>query len=345
VPMQKIINEPSAFVDEMLEGVLLAHPDQLRRPGDPRVIVRADAPRQGKVGIVTGGGSGHLPVFLGYVGFGLADGVAVGNVFASPSSEQILEATREVNGNAGVVYLYGNYSGDVMNFDLAGELAEVEGIEIVTVLAADDVASAPKGSESRRRGIAGIALLYKVAGARAEEGASLAEVVAATNAAAAGLRSMGVALSSCVLPAAGQPTFSLPEGEMEIGMGIHGEPGVRRGELEPAAQIAEQLVSHIVDDLPYRRGDEVAVLVNGLGATPKEELYILFRSVREILGSSGIAVRRTWVGEYATSLEMAGASVSLLRLDDELARLLDAPCESPFIVRRGGRRSPDGGGQ
>ena len=333
--MQKIINDPNAFVDEMLEGVLLAHPEDLRRARDPRVIVRADAPRRGKVGIVTGGGSGHLPVFLGYVGFGLADGVAVGNVFASPSSEQILEATREVHGDAGVLYLYGNYSGDVMNFDFAAELAEAEGIEIATVLGADDVASAPKGSESRRRGIAGIALLYKVAGARAEEGASLAEVVASTATAATALRSMGVALSSCVLPAAGHPTFDLPEGEMEIGMGIHGEPGVRRGELEPAARIAEQLLAHILDDLPYRRGDEVAVLVNGLGATPKEELYILFKSVREILDSSGIAVRRTWVGEYATSLEMAGASVSLLRLDDELARLLDAPCESPFVVRRG----------
>lgn len=343
MPMQKIINDPSAFVDEMLEGILLAHPEDLRRGRDPRVVVRADVPRPGKVGIVTGGGSGHLPVFLGYVGYGLADGVAVGNVFASPSSEQILDVTREVHGGAGVLYLYGNYSGDVMNFDLAAELAEAEGIGVATVLAADDVASAPKGSEPRRRGIAGIALLYKVAGARVEEGASLAEVVATTNAAAAGLRSMGVALSPCVLPAAGRPTFDLPEGEMEIGMGIHGEPGVRRGALEPAQQIAEQLVARITEDLPYRRGDEVAVLINGLGATPKEELYILFRSVREILGSSGIAVRRTWVGEYATSLEMAGASVSLLRLDDELSRLLDAPCESPFIIRRGKQGSHAGG--
>ena len=338
MPMQKIINDPDAFVDEMLEGVLLAHPESLRRGKDPRVVARADAPRKGKVGIVTGGGSGHLPVFMGYVGYGLADSVAVGNVFASPSSEQILEATREADGGAGMLYLYGNYSGDVMNFDLAAELAEAEGTEVATVLAADDVASAPKGSEGRRRGIAGIAFLYKVAGARAEEGASLAEVVAATNAARAGLRSMGVALSPCIVPAAGQPTFSLPAGEMEIGMGIHGEPGVRRGALEPAERIAEQLLAHITEDLPYRRGDEVAVLVNGLGATPKEELYLLFRSVHKVLSSAGIAVRRTWVGEYATSLEMAGASVSLLRLDDQLARLVDAPCESPFVVRRGSQR-------
>ncbi len=331
--MQKIINEPKAFVDEMLEGVLLAHPESLRAAA-PRVIVRAGGPRSGKVGIVTGGGSGHLPLFMGYVGFGLADGVAVGDVFASPSSEQILEATRAVDGGAGVLYLYGNYSGDVMNFDLAAELALAEGIETSTVLAGDDVASAPAGAEGRRRGVAGIAFLYKVAGARAESDGSLGEVDAVVQRAAAGLRSMGVALSPCVVPAAGRPTFSLPAGEMEIGMGIHGEPGVRRGALEPAHQIAEQLVDHIVADLPYKAGDEVAVLVNGLGATPREELYVLYRSVHAALAAAAITVRRTWVGEYATSLEMAGASVSVLRLDDELLGLLDAPCDSPFVVKR-----------
>ena len=331
--MQKIINEPRAFVDEMLEGVLLAHPDALRAAAD-RVIVRADAPRPGKVGIVTGGGSGHLPLFMGYVGFGLADGAAVGDVFASPSSEQILEATRAVDGGAGVLYLYGNYSGDVMNFDLAAELAQAEGTEVSTVLGADDVASAPAASAARRRGVAGITFLYKLAGAHAEEGGSLPEVVAVAERAAAGLRSMGVALSPCVVPAAGRPTFSLPAGEMEIGMGIHGEPGVRRAALEPAHQIAEQLVDQIVRDLPYQTGDEVAVLVNGLGATPREELYVLYRSVHAALAGAGLSVRRTWVGEYATSLEMAGASVSVLRLDEELHRLLEAPCESPFVVRR-----------
>src|ERR1035441_299448 len=217
--MQKIINEPRAFVDEMLDGVLLAHPESLRAAAR-RVIVRADAPRPGKVGIVTGGGSGHLPLFMGYVGFGLADGAAVGDVFASPSSEQILDATRAVDGGAGVLYLYGNYSGDVMNFDRAAELALVDGTETSTVLAGDDVASAPAGSEDRRRGVAGIAFLYKVAGARAEKGGSLAEVVATVQRAATGLRSMGVALSPCVVPAAGRPTFDLPAGEMEIGMGI-----------------------------------------------------------------------------------------------------------------------------
>ncbi len=333
MPMQKIINEPKAFVDEMLDGILLAHPESLRALAK-RVLVRASAPSEGKVGIVTGGGSGHLPLFLGYVGYGLADGVAVGDVFASPSSEQILEATRAVHGGTGVLYLYGNYGGDVMNFDLAAELADAEGIQTSTVLGADDVASAPAGSESRRRGVAGITFLYKVAGAKAEQGASLEEVVAVVERAAAGLRSMGVALSPCVVPAAGEPTFNLPVGEMEIGMGIHGEPGVRRGPLEPAAQIADQLVDRITADLPFKRGDEAAVLVNGLGATPREELYVLFRSVHAALTSSGVAVRRTWVGEYATSLEMAGASLSVLRLDDELLRLLDAPCESPFVVRR-----------
>ena len=233
-PMQKIINDPRAFVDEMLEGVLLAHPGSLRAVAR-RVLVRTDSPRPGKVAVVTGGGSGHLPLFMGYVGTGLADGVAVGDVFASPSSEQILEATRAVHGGAGVLYLFGNYSGDVMNFDMAAELALGEEIETATVLATDDVASAPPGSQARRRGIAGIAFLYKVAGALAEEGASLAQVVALVERAAAGLRSMGVALSPCTVPAAGEPTFTLPAGEMEIGMGIHGEPGVGRGPLETAA--------------------------------------------------------------------------------------------------------------
>jgi len=331
--MQKIINEPRAFVDEMLEGLLFAHPEHLRSPA-PRVLVRAQAPRAGKVAIVTGGGSGHLPLFLGYVGYGLADAVAVGDVFSSPSSEQISQATEAADGGAGVLYLYGNYSGDVMNFDMAAELCATGGRQIVTFLAADDVASAPRGQESRRRGIAGLAFLYKVAGARAEEGASLDEVLSSVEKAASGLRSMGVALSPCTVPAAGRPTFELPAGEMEVGMGIHGEPGVRRGPLETADGIAHDLIGHIVADLPYEAGDEVAVLVNGLGATPREELYVLFRAVHKELASREISARRAWVGEYATSLEMAGASVSLLRLDGEVLRLLDAPCESPFLAKR-----------
>jgi phosphoenolpyruvate---glycerone phosphotransferase subunit DhaK len=330
--MQKILNDPEPFVDEMLEGILAAHSDQLRRPS-PRAIVRVDAPVDGKVAIATGGGSGHLPVFMGYVGRGLIDGAAIGNVFASPSSDDMLEVTRAISGGHGVLYLYGNYGGDRLNFDLAAELAADEGIEVRTILGADDIASAPSERREARRGIAGIFFLYKVAGAKAGEGATLDEVVEVTERAAAGLRTMGVALSPCTIPAAGVPTFELPVGQMEIGMGIHGEPGVRRGPLATADEIAEELTRLILGDLPFRRGDEVAVLVNGLGATPKEELYILYRGVASILASEGIRVHRVWVGEYATSLEMAGASLSLLRLDDELRRLLDAPAETPFFVQ------------
>jgi phosphoenolpyruvate---glycerone phosphotransferase subunit DhaK len=233
-----------------------------------------------------------------------------------------------------VLQLYGNYGGDVINFDLAAELAEADGIEVAAVRAADDVASAPKGEEERRRGIAGIFFLYKVAGARAGEGADLAEVKAAADKAAANVRSMGVALAPCTVPAAGEPTFELPTGEMEIGMGIHGEPGVRRGPLETADQITDDIMDSLLADLPHGSGDSVDVLVNGLGATPPEELYIVFRRVQQRLADASLSVRRTWIGEYATSLEMAGMSVSLMVMDDELARLMDAPAESPFFVRR-----------
>jgi dihydroxyacetone kinase-like protein len=331
--MKKIINDPMAFVDEMLEGILAAHPDQLKGTRDPRAIVRADAPAQGKVAILTGGGSGHLPVFLGYVGVGLADGCAVGNVFSSPSAETMYEATLATNGGAGALYLYGHYSGDVMNFDMAAEMADMEGIRVQTVLVADDVASAPRAQWQRRRGVAGLFFAYKIAGARAEEGADLDEVARVTNVAVANTSSMGVALSPCTVPAAGVPTFTIGEDEMEIGMGIHGEAGVRRGKLEPADRIAEQLARAAIDDQPIRRGDTVAVLINGLGATPREELYVLYRRVRQILDGEGIAVHRNYIGEYATSLEMAGASLSLLKLDDELARLLDAPASSPFFLQ------------
>jgi dihydroxyacetone kinase-like protein len=332
--MQKLINRPEDFVEEMLEGIVRAHPSKLKLGGDPRAVVRADAPVAGKVAIATGGGSGHLPVFMGYVGRGLADGAAIGNVFSSPSSEQMLAVARAIHGGRGVLFLYGNYGGDVMNFGLAAELAEAEGIEVATVAAADDVASAPKGEESRRRGIAGIFFLYKVAGALAEEGADLADVRVTTERAASNLRSMGVALSPCVIPAVGHPNFEVPPGQMEIGMGIHGEPGVRRGPLESADQITDHLIEALLDDLPYERGDRVDVLVNGLGATPVEELYIVYRRASMQLEAEGLAVRCAWVGEYATSLEMAGMSLSLLRLDAEIVRLLDAPASSPFLVRR-----------
>ena len=331
--MQKLINRPEDFVEETLDGIVKAHPNELRLGHDPRALVRVDAPLSGKVAIATGGGSGHLPVFLGYVGRGLADGAAVGNVFASPSADQMLAVIKEIDGGAGVLLLYGNYGGDVMNFGLAAELAAAEGIEVATVVAADDVASAPRGSETRRRGIAGIFFLYKVAGASAAAGSTLDQVRAVTERAAGGLRSMGVALSPCTVPAAGRPTFELPAGEMEIGMGIHGEPGVRRGPLETANDVADQLVEAILADMPLSSGAKVDILVNGLGATPPEELYILFSRVHARLGDVGVPIRRTWIGEYATSLEMAGASVSVLRVDDELAELLDAPASAPLLAR------------
>lgn len=330
--MRKIINDPEAFVDEVIEGLLLAHSHVLRAVSDDkRALVRADAPNVGKVGIVTGGGSGHLPLFLGYVGAGLASGVAVGNVFSSPSSEQILEATKAVDGGAGVLYLYGNYGGDVFNFDLAADLADLEDIEIATVLGADDVESAPRERAADRRGVAGIFFLYKVAGAAAERGDSLAQVARVVTKAGDRVRTMGVGLSPTILPAAGKPTFTLDEGEMEIGIGIHGEPGVHRGLLESADQITDRLVGSILADLQPPRGSRVAVLVNGLGATPGEELYVMYRRVRHLLDEAGITVHRPYIGEYATSLEMAGASISLFVLDDELVELLDAPASSPFF--------------
>ena len=330
--MKKLINDPEAFVEEMLDGLLLAHPDELRAVSDDRrALVRADAPVAGQVGIVTGGGSGHLPVFLGYVGRGLCSGVAIGNVFSSPSAEQVFAATKATDGGAGVLYLYGNYGGDVFNFDLAADLAEVEDIETATVLVTDDVASAPPEKADTRRGVAGMVLVYKCAGAAAEQGRSLAEVAAVATAANAATRSMGVGLSPTILPAAGKPTFELAEGEMELGIGIHGEPGTRRGTLETADAVTEQLVSALVEDLGLTGGDRVAVLVNGMGATPLEELYVVYRKVHQLLTAAGVTIHRPYVGEYATSLEMAGASITLMRLDDELAALLDAPASSPFF--------------
>ena len=282
---------------------------------------------------MTGGGSGHLPLFLGYVGAGLLTGVAVGDVFASPTTEQILNVTREVNSGAGVLFLYGNYGGDVMNFDLAGELAEMEGITTATVVGADDIASAEKGDEVNRRGIAGIVFLYKVAGAKAEEGASLEEVVKTVELASSRVRTFGVALSSMTLPAVGKPTFDLDLGQMEIGMGIHGEQGIHRGKLEHADLVAETLLSGILKDMPITKGSKVALIVNGLGATPLEELYVLYRHIHKGLEGLGIQIQKKWIGEYVTSLEMAGASLSIMVLDEQLMRLIDAPASTPFFVQ------------
>jgi phosphoenolpyruvate---glycerone phosphotransferase subunit DhaK len=333
--VKKLINDPARFVDEMLEGLLLAHPDQLRSASeDRRALVRADFPQQGRVGIVTGGGSGHLPTFLGYVGEGLCSGVAVGNVFSSPSAEQVLEATKASDGGAGVLYLYGNYGGDVLNFDLAADMAELEDIETRTVLVTDDVASQPKERAADRRGVAGLFFAYKCAGAAAERGDDLAGVAAAAQAAVDATRTMGIGLSPTILPTVGKPTFELDEGEMEVGIGIHGEPGIHRGPLETADAVTDRLLEPIVADLELRRGERVAVLVNGLGATPLEELYLVYRRVHARLTELGVEIERRYVGEFATSLEMAGASVSVMRLDDSTSELLAAPARSPFFEQR-----------
>lgn len=330
--MKKLINDPNNFVDEMIEGILLAHPDKVRTPGDDlRVLAYAGAPQKGKVGIVTGGGSGHLPLFKGYVGRGLCSAVAIGNVFSSPSSQQIFEATKAVDGGAGVLYLYGNYGGDVFNFDLAIDLADLEDIPVLTVLGRDDVASQPRERAEDRRGVAGIFFLYKAAGAAAERGDSLEQVAAVTEDVAAHVATMGIGLSPTIMPTTGKPSFQLPDGEMEIGIGIHGEPGIHRGALESADSVAERLVRPLIDDLGLVSGDRIAVLVNGLGATPLEELYVLYRRVTQLAAAEGISIEKNYVGEFATSLEMAGASISFLKLNDARLALLEAPAESPFF--------------
>lgn len=330
--IKKLLNDPGHFVDEVIEGLLLAYPAHLKAvPGDGRVLARADAPVSGQVGIVTGGGSGHLPLFLGYVGPGLATSVAVGNVFSAQSSDAALTALRAADSGRGVLVLIGNYTGDRLNFELARDLAEAEGRKTRMVLVADDVASAPPDSAEDRRGVAGIFFAYKCAGAAAGAGASLDEVTAVAERVVAGTRSMGVGLSPTVLPTTGRPTFTLAEDEMEIGIGIHGEPGVRRGTLESADDVADDLLAAVTAELDLGDGSSVALLVNGLGATSPEELYVLTRRAHQQLQESGVRVHRTFVGEFATSMEMAGASISVLRLDDELIALLDAPAVSPFV--------------
>ncbi len=330
--MRKIINDPDDFVDEVMAGIFAAYPDQVR-PATPdnRTLVRSDAPVAGHVGIVTGGGSGHLPFFLGYVGQGLASGVAIGNVFSSPSAEQVYAASRAVDGGAGILYLYGNYGGDIYNFDLAADLCAADGISTRTVLGTDDIASAPAEKASTRRGVAGLIFAYKAAGAAAEKGMDLDEVTRIAQLAVDRTRTMGVGLSPTILPAAGEPTFTLDEGQMEIGIGIHGETGTHRGPLETADAITDRFLTAINGELDLTSGARVAVLVNGLGATPLEELFVIYRRVDQVLREQGVQIRQRFVGEYATSLEMAGASLSICLLDDELDELLAAPAGSPFF--------------
>lgn len=329
--MKKIINDPSDFVPEMIEGLVAAHPNMITTADDHMTIVRTQAPIKNKVALVTGGGSGHLPVFLGYVGEGLLDGCAIGDVFSSPSAEQILDVTRRVHGDAGILYVYGNYGGDVMNFDMAAELAEMEGVKSRTVLVTDDVASAPKAEKERRRGVAGMVFAFKIAGAKAQSGGSLDEVADVTERALSNIATIGVALSSCTIPKVGKPSFSIGDNEMEIGMGIHGEPGIERETLKTADEIAGRMLETVLTDLSAKGDDQFAVMINGLGATPLEELYIIYRKVQRVLSDRKMTVHRAYVGEYATSMEMAGVSITLFRLDNELAKLLDAEANTPFF--------------
>ncbi|WP_042229002.1 dihydroxyacetone kinase subunit DhaK [Paenibacillus popilliae] len=334
--MKKLINAPNDVVEEMIAGFAAAHPQYVRQlPQHKRSIVTVRDTTEGKVGILIGGGSGHEPAFMGYVGDGMADGVAVGNIFASPPPDPILEATKAIDKGAGVVYIYGNYAGDVMNFDMAAELADLEyGIPVGTVIVTDDVASAPREGSENRRGIAGEFLVTKVAGAAAAQGYSLSEVVSVSNWANARTRSMGVGLTPCSLPQTGQPSFELEADEMEIGLGHHGEPGIEKGRLQTAERVAERLVHDIVADMPLEPGSRTAVLVNGLGSTTRMELYIVFLRVEQLLSERGIVIHRAYVGEYSTSLEMGGCSVTVMHLDDELEALIDYPADCPMYVQK-----------
>ena len=328
--MKKILNQAGDYVDEMLDGLVLAHADIYARP-QLRVITRAAAAAPGKVGLVTGGGSGHLPVFAGYVGRGLLDAAAIGDVFASPSADQMAAASRYAHGGAGVVMIYGNYGGDVMNFGMAAEMLDLEDhIEITQVLLADDVASAPPAEAAKRRGVAGMVYAFKMAGAAAEEGGNLAEVTRVAQLAADSCRSIGVALTPCIVPKAGRPTFTLGEDEMEMGMGIHGEPGIWRAPLKSADSIMDEMLDRLLADRPLTKGERISALVNSLGATPPEELYILYRRLQQRVKQLGVEIVMPLVGRYATSMEMTGATVTLCRLDDELERLLKASCHCAF---------------
>ncbi|XHA16642.1 dihydroxyacetone kinase subunit DhaK [Citrobacter farmeri] len=332
--MKKFINQAEDFIPEMLEGIYLAHPDRFGFVNDDRHCLVTAHPVPGKVGIITGGGSGHLPLFLGYVGRGMLDGCAIGDVFQSPSPEQILAVTQAVDSGAGVLYLYGNYNGDIFNFDIAAEMADMESdIRTRTVVAADDSAGATSGSEGviTRRGVAGIFFVYKCAGAAAARMDDLDTVQRIAQKAGDRVRTLGVALSPCIVPRIGKPGFHIGDNEMEIGMGIHGESGIRRGPLLSAGKVAEEMMSWLLTDSPCQQGDEVAVLINGLGATPLEELYLMYRHVHQILAQSNIRVFRVWVGEFATAMEMAGMSISLMPVDDELKSLLNAEADTPMF--------------
>ncbi|WP_066192179.1 dihydroxyacetone kinase subunit DhaK [Gracilibacillus timonensis] len=322
--MKKVVNNPEQVVEEMVDGLVKAQHQNLRRIPGTTVIVNQDAPITDKVGLVSGGGSGHEPAHAGYVGKGMLDAAVVGEVFTSPTPDQVLEGIKAVDSGAGVLLIIKNYTGDVMNFEMAAELAEAEGIQVEKVIVNDDVAVEDSTSTTGRRGVAGTVFVHKVAGAIADSGASLADVKAATEKVVDHVRSMGVALTPCTVPASGNPSFTLADDEMEIGIGIHGEPGIERVQLQPADKIAETLLEKILADKDYI-GQEVAIMVNGMGATPEMELFIVYRQVEKILEDKGIRIHAAWVGEYMTSLEMAGFSITLLQVDEELKNALAAP--------------------
>ncbi len=326
--MNRIINDPDDVVEDALAGLKAAHPDLLAGTAHNRVIKAAGPGNAGRVGIVTGGGSGHEPAFVGYVGPGLLDAVAIGEVFASPTARAFEAAFKAADGGRGIACLYGNYAGDNMNVKMAVRLAAREGLEVKTVVANDDAASAPKDERGKRRGVAGEIVMWKVAAAFAAEGADLEAVIAVAQKTIDATRSVGIGLSACTIPAAGKPNFTIEDGTMEVGIGHHGEPGIAVRPTEPARAMAATMMDTILADLPFARGDDAAVLVSGLGATPVMELYILYSHVAEILAEAGIRIRHRFVGNYFTSLEMMGASVTLTRLDGELDRLIATPARS-----------------
>jgi len=329
--MKKLINDPDQVVREALEGLAAAHPDRVRVHFDPTYVVRADAPVQGKVGVLSGGGSGHEPMHGGFVGMGMLDAACPGAVFTSPTPDQMLAATQAIDGGAGVLHIVKNYTGDVMNFETAAELAVAEDVEVESVVIDDDVAVQDSTYTAGRRGVGATVLAEKICGAAAQAGRSLGDVAGLCRKVNEHARSMGMALTSCTVPHVGSPTFELGGDEMEIGIGIHGEPGRERMRLEQADAIVDRLLDPILADGPYAAGDRVLAFVNGMGGTPLIELYVVFRRVAQRLEQAGMTVARSLVGDYITSLEMAGTSITLLRLDDELVELWDAPVNTPGL--------------
>ncbi len=327
--MKKIINDANLVLEDMLKGMVAAHPEYIKKLENADVLVRVDSPIDGKVALVSGGGSGHEPAHGGYVGKGMLDAAVAGAVFTSPTPDQVYEAIKAVDSGKGVLLVIKNYTGDVMNFEMAKDMAEMGGINVKAVVVNDDVAVENSTYTAGRRGIAGTVFIHKIAGAKAETGASLEEVTRVAEKVISNVRSMGMAISSCIVPAAGKPNFTLGENEMEIGMGIHGEPGTHREEIKTADEITEHLMSKILEDIKLSSGEEVAVMVNGLSSTPLMELYIVNKKVNEILEEKGVKIHKTFVGEFMTSLEMAGFSITVLKLDSELKELLDAPANTP----------------